>query len=811
MKKISIDSKKEYLGKEISIKNSFVGREELITDFFNDYYSHEHSLDSWQLSVTNYYGIPGIGKSKLLYKIYEVQEERGLKALFYRFDNNVSVLDNVVSFRCALGEKYNYRFALFDMAYVYYCKVCGKKIEGKHKSSILDNKFMNTVLPFFQLTKYAPAASLVEAIKPFENEWFTSISEKDFSFLRMSPDDIEDVLMQYFIRDLSIDLKNNGNPMVVCIDNITKVNNSFYEWFLSPEGIICSTPYIVWAMASNEIIKDDEDEQKYIRNVRMEGLEYDDVNRYLTDNNIDIAFLPNVYQVTAGIPLYVEMIVKKIIQSDSDEIFDLSTKDKKQWIEDYYFKISEEKKKALKVLSLNDTWQKEELLMLFDKLKINNDDYEFILEQSYVQGVQGKVALHQVIKDIVQTNMSKSECISLLAEAEKVGIKTDDYYLFSYMKNLYNAKNEIELINVINSGYSIEKHANDNDRILAFHQKICEFLKYKKCFCLMLSYCYVAEMYKEIGLFRNMKEYMSAAYEIADHISCPNGMTNMLFENYLLNTYEQYAFSLQMNNFYSESKQIRERIIERAIKLSGSKSFLTLNSRQNYYNSLVDMGECCDEIEGKIKYLIKQRKRLIIKDAHERALNVEYIVAAKQLLCRVYSERNEPDKKIIGDCVMDMLDSAKEISDASRVHTIVDMFLCKLLLDSRLYDVKFILDLKNRIEMTYDKNSDVVESINYALGIAYGETGDYEKGAEILRDLYAKSYDRNGEAAKDTLRFKKEYALCISQGGDHLKALELLQECRDVYKNVYGEDESEQFINIIRSIELEEDFMNDAI
>ena len=165
MKKANIHTD-DVLQREIAIKKVFVGRDKLIKDFYNDYYVNSEKSEKWNLSVTNYYGIPGIGKSKLLYKIYDYQRDRGLKSIYFRFDNNISVLDNVVALSCTLSREYGFRFELFDLAYVHYCKLCGKVIEEKSRSSILDNDFMNTVLPLMEVTKpYGVIANILEAVK----------------------------------------------------------------------------------------------------------------------------------------------------------------------------------------------------------------------------------------------------------------------------------------------------------------------------------------------------------------------------------------------------------------------------------------------------------------------------------------------------------------------------------------------------------------------------------------------------------------------------------------------------------------------
>ena len=82
MKKISKKNDNEKINQEIKIKNTFVGRDDIINEFFNDYFIHAENEDEWSLSVTNYYGIPGIGKSKVLFKIYDLHRERGYKSIF---------------------------------------------------------------------------------------------------------------------------------------------------------------------------------------------------------------------------------------------------------------------------------------------------------------------------------------------------------------------------------------------------------------------------------------------------------------------------------------------------------------------------------------------------------------------------------------------------------------------------------------------------------------------------------------------------------------------------------------------------------
>ena len=725
--------------------------------------------------------------------------------------NQYSALDNIVSIRCSLNRDYNFIFGLFDIAYVFYCNLCGKVIEERNKASLLDNELMNKVLPFLQLSKFAVIADVLEAIKPFENKWFSSVTETDLSFLKMSPDDIEDVLIQLFVKDFKNNLKKISDPIIICLDNIVRINSDLRECFFNDNGIICNLPCVVWAIASNEEIKDEAVEEKYIRNVRLEELDYDSVGQYLKENAIKTEYTTNVYEVSGGIPIYVELLVKKILQNETDRVFDLSEKDKNQWIEDYYLTISDDKKKTLKVLAINNTWNEEELITVLSNIKIDKSEYEYVLNQSYVQSFNEKVALHQVIKDVVQTNMSDTEYTNIISKIGSLGLNRDDLYLLNYSKQLYFEPDEQSLIKLIANEYGNSLRTNNCERIIALHQRTAEFLKYKPSFCLMSSYCFVGEMYKNIGLFKKMKETMAVACEMLAEIECPTGFNKTYYEDLCLHALEQYAFALQNEQDLEKSIKIREEILVRTIKAKGSKTIHALNAQQNLYNSLVDMGICDDEIEGRLKHLIKSREKILLRNRYEISKNKEFTVMAKQLLCRVYASRGTENNKELVSNIIELMESANVLPQNCTARNAVDMFIVKIAMDFSLYDVALIEDLKQRVENIYSKDSNVVESINYSLAVAYGETGNPEKGALILQHLYTNSFDKRGISSKETLRYKKEYAICISQIGDHDRALSLLKECKEVYENVYGKDESTQYNNIIHSIDTEEIFVNNTI
>ncbi len=261
------------------------------------------------------------------------------------------------------------------------------------------------------------------------------------------------------------------------------------------------------------------------------------------------------------------------------------------------------------------------------------------------------------------------------------------------------------------------------------------------------------------------------------------------------------------DNDIEESVKIRQKIIDKVRSIYGYKSFEMLNAQQNLFSSYVDKGLYDEETEEKIKHLIRQREKIKLNEADKISKNKEYIVMAKRLLCIVYAEK-DTDKNVFESAVNDLIDSAQVLPPDSVAKNTIDLFFSHLAMTSNIYDVDYINDLKKRIELMYSKDSEIIESINYLLAIAYGENGNSEEGAALLLDLYNNSFDKRGPSSKKTLRFMKEYAICISQTGNHQKSKELLQECKEIYENLYGSDESEQYKNLIHSLEVENSILD---
>lgn len=294
-------------------------------------------------------------------------------------------------------------------------------------------------------------------------------------------------------------------------------------------------------------------------------------------------------------------------------------------------------------------------------------------------------------------------------------------------------------------------------------------------------------------------EYIAVAYRIVLNCVRPSMMKEKVYIIYISQVKEEYANILMHNQRYEESATIRKQLLEEAIVRWGENRFSTLAAKQNYYSVLIHLNYE-DGIKG-MKRVLHKRETIILRSKQDIEQNEVYkIYALQQIavgLCIIknYVEALDFAEKAYTKAFE--LFGQEDIRTQSILHNVNS-----ILLELHAYDE--VVDLLENMYIKWVKmlpnDSELILTMRLVMGIAYGECGKTSEGKKLLMDNFQFAYDRFGVCDKHTLLYKKEYALCVANGGEHEEAIELLKDCKEKYERVYGNDGSDQLKNILISL-----------
>ena len=75
--------------------------------------------------------------------------------------------------------------------------------------------------------------------------------------------------------------------------------------------------------------------------------------------------------------------------------------------------------------------------------------------------------------------------------------------------------------------------------------------------------------------------------------------------------------------------------------------------------------------------------------------------------------------------------------------------------------------------------------------MAYNDIGDNRKAYDMIQEAYYMQKSILGETDIDTLKSMKELGVIVNQLGYHQEAVNILENCYDMFKKYYGKDHNE--------------------
>jgi tetratricopeptide (TPR) repeat protein len=413
----------------------FTDREEPRRSYINAF----QSLTNDQYKVLVYYGVGGIGKSRLQKELHHMTsslDDSAIKVTIdFREEKHRDPSEALIWFRQQLSKEHNIKFTTFDLAYAIYWSRMKSQITMKTERKMIpfleEGNFVAelvTQLEHLPVVQWIPKTlKLIDGLANYREvmQWWNGIGKEILADLKdMHPKDIEDMLLVYWATDLTNWLKKTNRKAVFFFDTYEALwekdrsIGSFQEkdeWVkefilqfdeVSVLHVICGREKITWE-------KSNPDWSAVVEQHLMGELSPTDCKSFLnscliTDEEIQEAII----QGSEGLPYYLDLMVdtyQLISRKQVPEVADFS-KRPEEVLNRFLRYLDRPEKETLKILSVPRCWSEDLFAKLVTEFKTFYPVTAFaeLCEFSFIQEFEqdGNWAMHNLMKQGLYQQLS---------------------------------------------------------------------------------------------------------------------------------------------------------------------------------------------------------------------------------------------------------------------------------------------------------------------------------------------------------------------------------------------------------------------
>lgn len=814
-------SKQKQISSPVSIQKSLVIRQTQIDRFWSEYNYNQSQSETWNTCSMNFFGIGGIGKSKLCESLCQELEKNKKQFISLYFEEANSLIQHLLIIRNLLNQKYNFQFPFFDLAYIEYYKKIGKTVEQPQLQLFLSNKWLETAYPILNvIPKVNIFAAIAQSIKIVEPDIAQRLNDNKLfeEIYFFSPEELYKRIPYYFMLDVYKIIEFIEEPLVIFIDNFDGKElheNEFFNWIFGKDSPILQLPNIVWTFFSREEIKK-HDINIDIKNIPVDSFDLPTARDYLLQVHVDSDLVNEIYTLTDGIPIYLEICVDayyEAIRCKEKVNFSTFQNDRNKLIKVYTNYLDKDKKLLLDLMSCLSEWNDEIFIKLLDILNMDYllYDYEEMKNKSFIFKRGSMFYLHHIVRNVVFENINQTLLTKVQNSITKLCEETNLFHekleLLSLEIKLRLINSEAEFINFFCKylAHDFKLFVNNTDlpRMYEYYYTIEKFLRtYDQVYFInAILELYYGKLLSKIGDFSNAIKHLQLAYEYSIKSICPQNFNMKNYQLILRDIKGEYSNCLLQIGEFDSSIKFRKELCEEIAKSEGTKSYFYTVAQQNYATSLIYSKKDIAKGLQIILKVIKKRNKIILKDTSLINLNLLQTLFALHTAAEAYEMLEDYTNAL--HFSYSAYSTAQSIYGPNDFHTYsFGSSLANILLHITSYEpaLRLLEEIYSHWKTIMPKSSPLLCSLMYSLGIAYGECGQPSKGKDLLYSLYLDSLNINGEFDKITLKYKKEYAICLSHEGNNIEALEILYDILNIYNRYYYNDMSEQYFMLIFSI-----------
>lgn len=427
---------------EMSTEDLFTGREDAIEKFHKLYDSMKLPEKKGYYEVMLYYGIGGIGKSKLIKKICgEITEKTGNKKIpnfaYFTFEGNSSKEELKELFMFSLSRQmmmYNkeLKFFLFDTALAKILADRGKSLERyeeKAKASIMLNSFFDATLSIVEhvVPGLETVTKVVNAFCQFaENRIYAKERKKlensytynEIMNSNITIEELEKKLPEYFRRDIQAIFLESGQPYIVFLDCYEDYNGSDDGWLCKE---LVNIPNVLWVIASREPLGWNEKILPKEHHYEIKELQEDEVIEYFRKAKIeDEELVKSLCGLTNGTPEYMNLCRRLYYELKKNKIptIDDFGVNASGLVERYLKNMDGNEKDIVIMLSFFPrVWDLDMAVQVAAKLGYNPNSIPKLIRSIIFDKVMGKYKMHETLRKVIsmqyRNEIAERACIEI--------------------------------------------------------------------------------------------------------------------------------------------------------------------------------------------------------------------------------------------------------------------------------------------------------------------------------------------------------------------------------------------------------------
>lgn len=470
----------------------FTDREEPRNAFWKKYsqLKEEMAYES-NVHVLTYYGIGGIGKSELLKKLRREMNEK-LKTprhVMVNFNDSQESRTVLASLKNLIEQEYNekFTFPLFELGLYSYARKLGERADSPEVKKLTDNLFLRTLMPILGfIPVVSVAASVFSALDQLHSGIGTYLrnSRSELENLEdMEADELKDYLPLLFAQDLSHNLENATEPLVIFLDTYERLVNELSSvgmplendlWIRGEDGIIQNTANVLWVIAGREKLKWDILDPQWKGAVEQHilgNLSLTDSNWFLEQSGItDPILQKQLYDLTGGTPMYLDICAGRYRQCIHDgQTPDISKfgSSPRKLIERFVRYMDDSQKSLVYMLACLEKWDDALISTIAPQVldNYNSIAYKRAKNLSFVlQSEDGSYYIHQTVGEVLRG--SQDAAFDEL-KTHTAQLLVDRYTRAILMQNAFSAGYANTLQSLLRAGLLLHK---DRDSFHLFYR-----------------------------------------------------------------------------------------------------------------------------------------------------------------------------------------------------------------------------------------------------------------------------------------------------------------------------------------------------
>lgn len=441
---MKVRSKNEY----IKATRVFTDREEPRAAFWKNYERCEAEMtNDGNIHVLTYYGIGGIGKSRLLKKLMSEMDERFTDKRYVYFDFNIQQESRAVltALKNKLTEQCKFTFPLFELgSYMYAKKVGGNPDAPEIQQMTEKSPFLSLVLSIagnIPMLGFATSMlSLADQCVAYVRTYLKNHSRELKQIEYMEAEELYRLLPYLFAQDLTHNQEHSGKLLVVLLDTYERLVNELSStgdplmndlWIRGEESLIQNIPNVLWVIAGREKLKwerFDPDWAEALEQHILGNLSLADSDSFLSAAGVGGSELrQQLYELTNGTPVYLDLCVDQFARLSAKGIMpeiSMFGQNTHELIERFIRYMSDSQKDLVYTLACLQMWNDDLIMRIAGEILPNFSlsTYEKAKDFSFViQSDDNWYNIHQTVGEVLVAH-----CPQLLKE--KICQKTIDHF-----------------------------------------------------------------------------------------------------------------------------------------------------------------------------------------------------------------------------------------------------------------------------------------------------------------------------------------------------------------------------------------------